>query len=897
MHLATKKLFSSQVICCIDASDKDNPTGPELITQLLKHKFKGAILPVSKQTNCVGGILCYPDLSHLPKKPDIAIFCKETPNLFEQVTELIQLGCQAILFLGDSFTSPMHERKWQKIKQACHDAQVLFFGPTQFGLIFPNYNLHASLCPVPVKSGNIAFISHSETMCQHVIDWAYDKQVGLSACLSLEQSDTLSLTLWLDTLSLDPNTKAIVLYLNEITDARAFMSAARSASHLTKILVMHPTQNLKPEHALKQTSDQYQASLIFDSMIARAGMLRVYTTHELFAALGTLNHAQSLKGDKGIVLLSNSHALSNMAIDAFNKEEQPFTQLSQDQIDQIKLQSKNLEPQYLSEGILQLTPNATDEDFLNLCQILNDQFISSAVLLLHSPTLNSASDSCAQKITSQFKKIPQSKRIKLLSHFAGEYRAKEARQHLNQATIPTYRTPEGAVCAYLHLVHYRENQIQLKQTPASISLPNAHARNQASSWLELQIKQGIKRWSSDTLEFFLSCYQIKLLPTLLINNLEEAKSGAAHFNSSVVLKLWGCVPDKNINYSHIKRFLSTENQIEEAYYVLQYKMKLRADFESQMFMQPMLHEDRSVIARIRVRVDPIFGPVLFIGQASSLARPDKDLVVALLPLNMALANVLIKELIHKIQTDQNRAAQIKVPQSLAQLLVQLSQMMLDHPQIGSFDCHCIIDSQGKVTLVDADMRSLQSNQTRTKFAIKPYPVELERTVQVKEELIDLRPIQPEDEADIDAFIQSVNPEDRYKRFFSAQQRFNHNALAKLTQIDYDREMAFLALPSYHSNHQFLSQSSSKILGVVRIIREPQTQIGEFSILVNSSLKGKGIGKALMQAIIDYARQRQFKEIKGMTMLTNQGMIGLAKALGFDVQLDFKDDVAYLSYIL
>ncbi|MGB2079421.1 MAG: GNAT family N-acetyltransferase [Vibrio sp.] len=886
MHLATKKLFSSDVICCLDAASQDGSTGPQVIEQLLKHDYRGCILPVSHNAKSARGILCYDHIHNLPKVPDLAIFCQDKPHLLAEIESLIELGCSAILCLGPSFNQTDERKRWRRIAQLCHQKDVLFFGPTQFGLIFPHHHLHASLCPVPVNKGNIAFISHSQSMCQHVIDWAYDKNVGLSACLSLAPEDTHSLALWLDTLSLEPNTQAIVLYLNEIRDARAFMSAARSASYLKKILVLHPLQHITPDECTPLQQDAHQQKLIFDSMIARSGMLRVYTTHELFAALGTLNHEQSLKNDKGIIVLSNSQALTNMSMDAFGADANQIRPIDAQTAQALQQTSDLIDNRYLQQGIIHLSPLATPKTFIQLLDMITTQKLCSAVLILHSPSAHNTSDALAGELISQRSNQSAYRQIKLLTHLAGEYSAKHARSALSQAKIPSYRTPEGAVCAYLHLVHYRQNQIQLRETPLSVSLPNSKALDKSRQWLKQQLEQSQNHWTSSELGEFLSFYQINLLPSFQVTTLDEAQTHAKAIDQAVVLKIWGNDPTLNRSYTNVKRFLMTPNQIEQAYDSLTYKMAEKAELNCKMFVQPMVNQDRAVVARVRIRVDPVFGPVIFLGQMANMTQPSQDIVVALLPLNMALAKQLIIDLLRKLQLDVEAYPDIQIPVELPKLLVKLSQMMLDHPQIKTFDCQCMVGAGTSITLVDAHMSALLDNQIRTKFAIKPYPIELEKKVPCKSGSIFLRPIKPEDEANIDAFIQSVNPEDRYKRFFSSQQKFNHDALAKLTQIDYDREMALLALSE--------QDEEKSILGVVRIIREPQTNSGEFSVLINSKLKGQGIGKALMLTMLDYAKQRGFDEVKGITMPTNQAMIGLAKSVGFTVRLDFEDEVAYLN---
>lgn len=826
MRLATNALLYSQSIACIHASKLESEIGSAVITQLQTAQYEGMILPVTKKAKQVKGIYAYTDIAALPATPQLAIFCDPKQNCIQEVQHLADIGCQAILFLGSHFAETGQEKQWLAVKQICDRYDILVFGPNEFGFIFPWHHLHASLSPLHVQPGSVAFISQSQSMCQQVLDWAYAKQTGLSACICLNPHQEKDLALWLDTLSLDPKTNAIVLYFDKIKEARRFMSAARSAASLKKILVMSPHH----EHALPRS--QY---LVHQSAIARAGMLQVHTTHELFAALGTLNHTQSLKNAQGLVLLSNTQALTHMALAALSHSDtqlNPFHQLAQLDTQQLVNDYPDLIEPSAHSGVISLKNHVTAKAIESIVSYLHQQKNVHAILVLHSPSLECASIDVLAALNNAQNTLPKAARLskaKILTHFAGEYSAHSARQQANKLQIPTYRTPEGAVCAYMHLIKYRDNQIKLKQMPTSLLSADESHISHVKDWLNAQILEGKRDFNHNELVDFLNAYQIKVL---------------------------------------------SPRQREEKLATTGYL---------------------ALLFNIQVRVDPIFGPVLYLLKQEKLdlnASKQKPhyLAVALLPLNMALATNLLLEAANKLQNPipPSDFADTLLTQA-STLIVRLSHIMLDHAKIQALDLDLMLTPHTGLNILDLQIQCMAPTSVRTKFAIKPYPAELEKTLQLKQGQIFIRPICPEDELQIDAFIQGVDDEDRYKRFFSSKQRFDHDALAKLTQIDYDREMALVAFEAQKDN--------PKMLGVSRIIKETQTDHAEFSILLDSQCKGQGIGKALLSELIEYARQRGVHSLKGITMPSNQAMIGLAKHLGFKVSLDFEDEVAYLELAL
>jgi acetyltransferase len=295
--------------------------------------------------------------------------------------------------------------------------------------------------------------------------------------------------------------------------------------------------------------------------------------------------------------------------------------------------------------------------------------------------------------------------------------------------------------------------------------------------------------------------------------------------------------------------------------------------------------------RIKVITDHTFGPVILLGQGGSEWDESIDAAAALPPLNMTLARYLI---VRAIKGGKIRPQKLPEPmdiQGLSEFLVRLSQMVVDCPEVSMLDIHPVLANGKEFTVLDADL-VLKSyhNDTHERLAIRPYPVEMEEALTLRDDTkILLRPILPEDEPLHAEFIHNVSKEDLYKRFFTDVGEFNHEALANFTQIDYDREMAFVAVSN--------ADGYPSIIGVSRALINHQNSDAEFAILIRSDLKGNGLGKILMNKIIQYCKDKGTTQISGMTMPTNRGMLTLAQKLGFEIDVQFADGTADMVLVL
>jgi acetyltransferase len=767
---------------------------------------------------------------------------------------------------------------------------ISILGPNSLGLILPWINLNASFSPVSALKGKIAFISQSAAVCTTILDWANDKNFGFSAFISIGSGLDIDFAELLDHLSTDSKTEAILLYVDTIKDARRFMSAARAASRNRRILVLKGGRTTDGRRAaLLHNGGSDTLDIIYDSAIRRTGMLRVNNTHELFAAVETLTHAVPLRGER-LAIVTNGGGPAIMGVDTLIERGGRLAEFSQSTNEKLTL---ILGSNWTANNPIDLGGDADEIRYCKVIEVLLDSDDLDALLIMHSPSAVADSLKTAHKIVEVINKHPRSKRFNLLTNWSGEKSAKPARDYFTQSGIPTYRTPESAVVAYMHLVEYRRNQKQLMETPSSSETINNEERLAAQDWIEHQLTTSNSVMDTHQIAELLKKYEFSVLPTWIASDASEAIHIADTIGYPVAVKVRSPDIAHKSDVHGVMLNLRTADEVANASQAILDRAKLSFPAASiqGLLIQAMAQRAGGQELRVKVKSDSVFGPVIMLGQGGSEWNENSDAAVAIPPLNATLARYLI---IRAIKSNAIKAPQLPTPYNIDRLcdfLVRISQLVVDCPQVFELDIHPLLASGEEFTIIDADLTLKPFiGHAHERLAIRPYPQEHEQLITIKsgEQLL-LRPIRPEDEPAHAEFISNVSKEDLYKRFFTDVGEFNHEALANLTQIDYDREIAFIAVETKGDNE--------RILGVSRVLADPENFDAEFAVLIRSDLKGVGLGRILMQKIVDYSRDKGTKQLSGMTMPTNRGMLTLAQKLGFEIDVHFEDGTADMLLVL
>lgn len=872
-------LLRPKSIAVIGASMKPQRAGYLMMRNLLAGGFSGPVLPVTPAWKAVLGVLAWPDVASLPFTPDLAVLCTHARRNLTLLEALGEKGCKTCIILS----SPPEQ--FVELQSCARRYQMRLLGPNSLGLLAPWQGLNASFSPVPITRGKLAFISQSAAVSNTILDWAQQREMGFSYFIALGDSLDIDVDELLDFLARDTKTSAILLYLEHLSDARRFVSAARSASRNKPILVIKSGRSPEAQRLLHVNSGMDPA---WDAAIQRAGLLRVQDTHELFSAVETLSHMRPLRGER-LMIISNGAAPAALALDTLWLRNGKLASLSEETRQQLR---QALPDTVNAANPLDLRDDASSEHYLAALNILLSSQDFDALMVIHAPSAAAPGTACALALIDALKRHPRGKYVTVLTNWCGEFSSQEARRLFSEAGLPTYRTPEGTITAFMHMVEYRRNQKQLRETPA---LPDNLAANtaEAHSLLQQALAEGASSLDTHEVQPILQAYGLHTLPTWIASDSAEAVHIAEQIGYPVALKLRSPdIPHKS-EVQGVMLYLRTASEVQQAANAIldRVKMAWPGARVHGLLVQSMANRAGAQELRVVVEHDPVFGPLIMLGEGNVEWHADDQAAVALPPLNMNLARYLVIQAI-KSKKIRGRSAlrSLDIP-GLSQLLVRVSNLIVDCPEIQRLDIHPLLASAEEFTVLDVTLEIAPFEGDReSRLAVRSYPQQLEEWVDLKNgERCLFRPILPEDEPSLQRFIAQVTKEDLYYRYFSEINEFTHEDLANMTQIDYDREMAFVAIRPLDEGEE--------ILGVTRAISDPDNIDAEFAVLVRSDLKGLGLGRRLLEKLINYTRDHGLERLNGITMPNNRGMVALARKLGFDVDIQLEDGIVGLTLML
>jgi len=869
-------LLRPKSIAVIGASMKPDRAGFLMMRNLLAGGFAGPVLPVTPAWKAVQGVLAWPDVASLPFTPDLAVLCTHAKRNLSLLEALGQKGCKTCIILS----APPEQHA--DLLACASRFQMRLLGPNSLGLLAPWQGLNASFSPVPIARGKLAFISQSAAVSNTILDWAQQREMGFSYFIALGDSLDIDVDELLDFLARDSKTSAILLYLEHLSDARRFVSAARSASRNKPILVIKSGRSPAAQRLLHVNAGMDPA---WDAAIQRAGLLRVQDTHELFSAVETLSHMRPLRGER-LMIISNGAAPAALALDELWLRNGKLATLGEETLSRLRAA---LPGSVAADNPLDLRDDASSERYITALNILLDSPDYDALLVIHSPSAVAPGSESALALIDALKKHPRGKYVTVLTNWCGEFSSQEARRLFSEAGLPTYRTPEGTITAFMHMVEYRRNQKQLRETPALPSNLTADTA-EAHKLLQQAIDEGATTLDTHEVQPVLRAYGLHTLPTWIASDSAEAVHIAGQIGYPVALKLRSPDISHKSEVQGVMLYLRTAAEVQQAAEAIIDRVKMRWPQARVHGLQVQSMANRAGAQELRVVVeqDPVFGPLIMLGEGGVEWRAQDQAAVALPPLNMNLARYLVIQAIKDKKIRGRSGLQPLDVIGLSQFLVRVSNLIVDCPEIQRLDIHPLLASAGEFTALDVTLTLAPfSGSSESRLAIRPYPQHLEESVTLKNgDACLFRPILPEDEPALQRFIAKVTKEDLYYRYFSEINEFTHEDLANMTQIDYDREMAIVAVRR--------TDDGEEILGVTRAISDPDNVDAEFAVLVRSDLKGLGLGRRLLEKLIGYTRDHGLMRLNGITMPNNRGMVTLARKLGFTVDIQLEDGIVSLT---
>ena len=858
------RLLEPTSICVVGASDRAGSVGATVWRNLRAGGFAGAIHPVNPKHD---GVECFARPGKLPTVPDLAVICTPPATVAALIDELGRLGTRAAIVM----TAGLSPTQKQAALEVARPHVLRLLGPNCIGLLTPRLGLNASFAHTDALAGDMAFISQSGALVTAVLDWAKARRIGFSTLVSLGEHADVDFGDLLDHLASDSHTRSILLYAESIEAPRKFMSAARAAARNKPVIVVKAGRaGNGVSAAASHTGALAGSDIVFDAAIRRAGMLRVDTLQDLFMAAETLARFRTNQ-DASLILMTNGGGAGVMAADAAALAGVALSELGA--ATRARLDA-SLPPTWSHGNPIDIIGDAPVQRYVDTLETVLADRDNGAVLFLHAPTAIVRSEDIARACAP----IVRRSAGRVMACWLGASAVAEARDIFEAAGAADYETPEEAVRAFALLGTYRRNQALLLETPTA----GGNAQPElavARAIVDAALGEGREMLDEGEAKRVLKAYGIPVVETVAVEpSAAAAVAAASGLGYPVALKILSPDISHKSDAGGVRLDLRDEGAVREAAerMLTRIAAALPQARIAGFTVQPMVQRPLAQELIVGTSVDPLFGPVLLFGQGGTAVEVIADRAIALPPLNRVLA----RELVSRTRVAKLLAGYRDRPparlDAVCDVLLALSQMLADLPELAELDINPLLADHEGVIALDARVRvSRGAGAGAARFAIAPYPAELEESVEWNGERILVRPIRPEDEPQHRAFAEQLQPEDLRLRFFHVRRELPRSELARLTQIDYSREMAFIAVRSG-------PDGTPETLGVVRAVADPDNVDAEFAVIVRSDVKGKGLGHLLLAKMIAFLSRQGTRRMVGLVMRENSSMRELALSAGFIV---------------
>ena len=872
-----QSLFNPQSIAVIGASARPQRIGNVLMRNLLAGGFGGVIMPVNPKRKAVAGVLTYPNVAALPQTPDLAIICTPAATVPALIDELGQRGTRAAIimagYLATTFDAAGRPLDQVIIETARRHGMRLLGGST-LGILVPKAGINATFSQMRVEPGKLGFVSQSDAVGTMVLDWALPKKVGFSHFVSLGDALDVGFGEVLDFLASDPDTQAILLYIESIRDRRSFMAAARAAARNKPVVAIkagrapHRRAGGKDDVQGLDMADLVSSDDVFDAVLRRAGILRVDNLDELFGAVETVVRSKPLNGSR-LVAVSNGGGGGIMAEDSLYLGGYTMPTLDEKTVARLR---RILPPSWDGCNPIDIRVDASAARYEAVLKALCEERAADAILVMHTPNALSNSSEIAEAVIKAAKSIT----CTLLTCWVGDESVAAERMRFVDAGIPTFSTPGHGARAFLHIDNHRLARELLMQVPPSISISFTPDVDGARRVLREALDSGRTQLTEAESKAVLSAYGIPVVATHAAADPADAAQVAQRIGLPVALAVMSRDLRRKWDIGGVAINLETTEAVAAAARGMIERARTTCPEVSisGFNLQSMLPRGHARQLLVGVTTDPLFGPLLIFGEGGRAAGIYRGVSVGLPPLNLPLAHDLIGRSRAAALLDAHRGDPAADREAIALVLMKVSQLLIDLPQIVELDINPLFADEKGVTAVDAHIQLSAAPVDPHRFAIQPYPKALEQAAQLRNgRPVLFRPIRPEDEAAHYVFLSHMSEQDLVYRFFHYVKQIPRRDMARLTQVDYDREMAFIASAEGENGE-------AETLGVVRIVAAPDNATAEFAIIIRSDMKGQGLGSGLLRKIIDYSRERGIRIFSGDVMYDNQPMLDLLKGFGF-----------------
>ncbi|MCW5574699.1 MAG: bifunctional acetate--CoA ligase family protein/GNAT family N-acetyltransferase [Burkholderiales bacterium] len=868
-------LFEPASVAIIGASERAGAIGTVLVENMRAARYRGELFAVNPKHRSVQGVPCFPDIGAVPRQVDLAVVATPPQTVPQLMAECGLAGVRAavVITAGFSETGEAGARLERAALDNARRHGVRVIGPNCLGIMRPGLGLNATFARGNGLPGGLGLVSQSGAVCTAMLDWALPNRVGFSSVISMGGSRDIDFGEIIDYLVNDPQTEHILLYIEGVRDARRFFSSLRAAARIKPVILMkvgrHPVGS---RAAVSHTGAIVGADDVFDAVVRRAGAVRVTTIGQLVAAAQALTARVRPRGER-LAVITNGGGPGVMAADRAADLDIPLSELAPATIGALQ----GALPANWSHGnpvdLIGDADAARYRAAVTAC--LDDDGVDAALVILTPQAMTEPG-----KVAGAVIEAARGRSKPVLACWMGEAGVAAARKRLADAGIPAFRTPDPAVEMFGHLSSFYRNQRTLLQTPGPLtqqSPPDVAAARRIIDAALVARRAVLTEIESKSL---LAAFGIPVAETVTARDAAAAVAAADRIGYPVVLKIDSPDITHKTDVGGVLLNLRDAAAVRAGFAQITgqaARMKPQARIDG-VAVQPMIRRANGRELMVGVIRDPVFGPAIAFGTGGVAIEVHKDRAVALPPLNGYLAAELIRDTrVSKLLGAFRRMPPVDMA-ALESVLLRVSEMVCELPWIAELDINPLVaDEQGAIA-VDARVVVAEHVPVRGRYghmAIHPYPSDLVTTWTPKGGTpVTLRPIRPEDAEIEQAFVRALSPVSKRSRFMDTLRELTPQMLARFTQIDYDREMALIAVVA--------QDGREREIGVCRYVTNPDGVSCEYAVAVADDWQCRGLGRRLMTALIGVARARGLQTMIGHVLAGNRAMLDLCGKLGFAI---------------
>jgi len=872
------KIFNPHRVAVVGASDATTSVGYTVLHNLIGSGFRGVVYPINAKRESVQGIQAYRDIPSLPHVPDLVVICTPSHTVPDLVREAGEAGTRGIVIISAGFREIGEEGR--QLEQRVRQEQRKFdgmriVGPNCLGIIVPGINLNASFAAATPKKGHIGFISQSGALCTSVLDWAIDEGIGFSYFVSVGNMLDVSMGDLIDYLGSQTETQSIILYIESISEAREFMSAARAFAR-TKPIVAYKAGRFaeSAQAAASHTGAMAGVDAVYEAAFQRAGIVRIFQVEDMFDCAELLARQQPPRGER-LAIITNAGGPGVMTTDALIARDGKLAALSEETVAKL---NEFLPPFWSHNNPIDVLGDAPPERFAKALEVaLADKGVD-AVLVILTPQAMTDSTGTAQAVAQAAAKAHKP----VLAAWMGGHTVAEGIAVMSQAGIPTYTTPEKAVRAFMNLVSYARNLQILHETPRDLPMSFTLDRQRMRNLFDTMFTEGGEILSENVSKAFLDAYEIPTTKPTAARSPQEAVKIARNLGYPVVMKIHSPQITHKTDVDGVVLNLTSDEAVTDNFNKMVARAKeKRPDATVQgVTIQKMIAVPNAFELIMGMKKDPVFGAVIMVGMGGTAAEVFQDRALALPPLNEALARRMIESLKSWTLLRGYRGKPAANIDRLVEILMRFSYLVADYPEIKELDVNPLLVTPHDVIALDArvviDRNMVHTVRPYAHLAIRPYPEEyvIDRTLRDGSPVC-LRPIKPEDEPLWHDLLANCSTQTVWFRFSHLFKQTTHEMAARYCFIDYDREMGIVA--------EVEEEGKRKLVGVGRLVADADHEIAEYAVIVVDRWHGRGLGGMLTDYCLEVARRWGVKRIVAETSKDNSRMLATFRKRGFEVQ--------------